>query len=162
MPRKRGKIGEYTEEKCDELIELMAEGMLNCEIIAKWDISEKTFYRWIDTHQDFAEAYQIGLPKCEAQLVKKFRQMADGTLEGKHSFNALIALANNKFKWSKNTKEEDTPQITNNIQIGQLNVLQSQNKVELMSFVQDKLKELEIQDVDYTYDVKSLEEDDSE
>ncbi len=145
MPRKRGKIGEYTEAKDDELIELMEQGLLNCEIIALWDISDSIFYRWLKTYPSLQQAYEIGLPKCEAALVKRFRQMADGTLEGKHSFNALIALANNKFHWAKDSKVETST----NIQIGQVNILQNQTKDQLIDFIKTKVKDLEVIDVDF-------------
>ena len=66
MTIKRGRPTKYKTSFCDALIDQMSQGALNEEIFASWSISKDTFYRWINEHEDFKAAYEIGMPLCEA------------------------------------------------------------------------------------------------
>lgn len=124
-----------------DLVDKMKQGLLDCEIFAEWDISKNTFYRWLRENEDLKDAYERGFEKGEAHLVGKFRRMMDGELEGKHSFNAAIALANNKYKWSKGS----TSDIQTQININNMNVIDhNQSNAELLEFIHIKLKETKI------------------
>ena len=105
------------------LIELMSQGLFNVQIYAAWDVGKDTFYRWIRENPELDEAYQRGLPKCEAYWIEhRFKPMIEGKLEGKHSFNATMAMANAKFGY-RNNQDNNAHNSTTNISIGQVNVL---------------------------------------
>lgn len=122
----------------------MAEGALDCEIAAKWDISRDTFYRWKREYPEFKEAHEKGLVKCEAWWLKNARAMLSGELTGKHSFNAFIAIVNNKFGW----KDKESVVTNNQINISNINVLQTKSPTELLEFIHDKIEETGIIEID--------------
>ena len=132
-----GRPPEYRPEMCKELVDLMEQGWLDCEVYSKWNISKNTFYRWIRENPEFAEAYQTGLPKCESYMVKKLKEMMTGDLTGKHSFTATISLLNNKFGWAKTTTGDPTN--STNINVNTLNVFNNQDRQETLEFIKDQL-----------------------
>lgn len=141
---KRGRPPLYDESiHPDALVEMMSKGMLDCEIYAEWGITRETFCKWKREHEEFKEAHEEGMPKCEAVYVRKMRECwLSGDDKG---FKYCIALMNNKFGWGKDESKGST---TNNIQIGNMNVLQAKSNTELLEILQQKLKTLsQYQDV---------------
>jgi hypothetical protein len=120
-----------------KLVQLMADGKLDYQVCALWDISRDTFYRWINEKSEFKDAYEIGLPKCEAWWTEWGMKGMKGEIKG-FSFNAWIAFMNNKFKWAKNTQLEQ--QGTTNISIGNMNVLNQMSRESLIKDVQSLLE----------------------
>lgn len=121
----------YNVNKCQELIELMAKGYTNAQVFREWNIHKDTFYDWINKHPQFREAYKAGLDRWEAWLMDQFQAMIKGDITAKHAFNSVAMLANNKLNW-KNKQEEGT---TNNINIGNINVLQTQSAEKLLELI---------------------------
>lgn len=132
MPNKRGSLRVYKESYPDELVELMANGALDCEVFAKWNICKDTFYRWINENADFKAAYEEGLPKCEAWWIDWGRRGMKGEIKG-FTFNAWIAFMNNKFKWAKISQESQN--VINNVTISNLNVLQQKSNLDLVEYI---------------------------
>lgn len=131
----------YNETYPEDLVKLMEQGMLNCEIYAKWGIHKDTFYQWINTHKEFKEAYDIGLAKCEAWWVARGR---DGVSTGKgFGFNPWIAIMNNKFGWAQGSRQGEGT--TNNITIGSVNLLANQSNPQLLDYI--KTMTLKHQDI---------------
>lgn len=136
----RGRPTVYKDTMPTELIRMMAQGMLDCEIYAEWSISKETFYVWLREKPEFKEAYDIGLPKCEAWWTAYGRQaMIDGNDKG---FKHWIAVMNNKHKWAGDRSNAPT----NNIQIGNINVLNNKSDQELIEFIQSKMIEVKVID----------------
>lgn len=122
----------YKDTYPDDLIKMMAKGMLDCEIYAEWDISKKTFYKWRNEIPAMEEAFDIGYPKCEAFYVRHARQcMLDGDDKG---FKFFIGLMNNKFGWDKGAKAAEGS--TTNISIGNVNMLQQKDRAGLLDYIQ--------------------------
>lgn len=142
--RSAGRPSTYKSELCQDLISLMEMGALDVQICAKWNISRDTFYRWLREIPEFKEAHDQGMAKCESWWIDKYYQMADGTLEGKHSFNAVMAIMNNKFKWTRGEADKATQ-----INIGNVNVLQNLSRDQLIQNILTDLKESDIIDVGY-------------
>lgn len=131
-----GRPEKYQQDYPDQLIKMMAEGMLDCEIYAAWDISKNTFYRWKREKPEFEEAFEIGFPKCEAFYAKHARlAMLNGDDKG---FKFFIALMNNKFGWEKGSKGDGNT-TTNNIQIGNINVLQQKSRDDLLDYIKTSI-----------------------
>lgn len=135
---KAGRPTVYQDTYPTELVELMTTGALDCNICAHWDISRDTFYRWLNEKPELRAAHNRGLEKCEAWWVSKGMAGMDGAVKG-FSFNAWIAFMNNKFKWAKNAADSGT---TNNIQIGNINLLQNKSKDDLVEYIGLKMKDL--------------------
>lgn len=131
--------GLYNETYCDNLIEEMSQGKLNIEVIAKWGISKKTFYRWVEKYPDLHDAYEIGLVHCEAWWVKFGRECAiRGDDKG---FKYFISIMNNKFAWGKDDAKGTTNQTIN---ISNMNVLATKTETELLEILNNKLNNLNL------------------
>lgn len=117
------------------LVELMAQGALDCEIYAEWDICKDTFYTWRNEHEEFQEAFNRGLPKCEAWYTKEMKRCWKE--HDDKGFKYCIAIMNNKFGWERGTRSEGT---TNNIQIGNVNVLQQLGREGLIDDIKRQLE----------------------
>lgn len=165
MPRRRKSDPFYKEYDPNfhpqDIIELMSTGKFNVHVYTKWDISESTFYRWLREYPELDEAYQRGLPKCEAWWIDNvFNKMVEGKLEGRHSFNAAMAMANAKFKY-RIAGAEAGQQTTNNIHIQNMNVLDNKTSEELLDKIKADLEFLNNKNVIDT-DYKVLTHDSSE
>lgn len=122
VKKPRGRPSKYNDQYPDQLIELMGQGMLNCEICAQWGIHRDTFFQWTRDHEAFKEAYEIGLSRCEAWWVAHGRE---GALKGGKGFSYWVAIMNNKFGWVPGKATSEGQGSTTNIQIGNVNVLQN-------------------------------------
>lgn len=122
-----------------DLIEIMKQGKFNVHVWTKWDIDQSTFYRWRKEHPELEEAYQKGLAYCEVHWIDNvFQPMIRGELEGRHSFNAAMAMANAKFGYRKN--EGESVGSTTNININNMNVLGNKSSEELLEHLQENMK----------------------
>lgn len=119
------------------LLELMTQGMLDCEIYSTWKIGKATFYRWVDQYSELKEAHEEGKEQAEAWWVKRMREaFLDRDDKG---FKYCIAIMNNKFGWDKGGKGEGN---TTNISIGNMNVLNTKSESELLEILQSKYNEI--------------------
>lgn len=138
LPVKRGRpfgTGKYKEEYVTELLDLMSEGLLDCEIYAQWSITKETFYTWLREKSDLKEAYDQGIQICEAWWVGQMRRCF---LErDDKGFKYCIAIMNNKFGWEKGSKQSD--QTVTNVTINQMNVLQNKSRTNLIDFIKNSL-----------------------
>lgn len=140
--RPSGYNPEYHPQK---LLELMSLGFTNVEICAEFDISPNTLLRWRKAHTEFNEAYEKGLPKCEAYLI--INPLKEMVREGHDKgYKALAHLARNKFDHDK-----QSPQTVNNTQInvGQISVTNKEEFDKLASDIKEQLTDLNIIDVEF-------------
>lgn len=129
-----------------DLIERMATGETNIEVLAAWNISEPTFYRWRHEHLELEDAYQLGLVQFESWFIKnRFNPMIEGKLEGRHAFMSSMAIANNKLKWKKEGDIRDSR--TANITIGQINNFNQKDPKELEALILKNMDYLEYNNV---------------
>lgn len=136
---KKGEVSEveYEASHPERLIALMEQGYLDCEICADFNISARTYYRWLHDHPTFRQAHELGLPKCEAWHIRFAKaQMINKEDKG---FKWWIGIMNNKFGY-KEKEVNNHIQITNNT----MNVLQDKSRDELLALVQDQLAEAQI------------------
>ena len=131
------KIGppfKYKNTYPDELVALMAKGLLDVQVYANWDVSKDTFYRWLNEYPELREAHNVGLAKCEAVYIYKAQDCLDkGDDKG---FKYFISLMNNKFHWEKGSKTDTTTNIT----IGNMNVLQHMTREKLIQDITGQLE----------------------
>ena len=126
----------YKSSYPEELLELMKQGALDCEIFAHWGISKDTFYRWLKEYSKLKEAHDSGLPLCEAWWIAKGKKFME---EGNNkAFNFWISLMNNKFKYS----HKESGNIDKQININSMTILQDKSPQELIEYIQSTTKEL--------------------
>ena len=150
------RLSEYKPEYADILLECMSSGMLDCEIFAKLGIGKTTFYRYLKEYPDFKEAYEIGLPRCEAIWARKgIDRFDEGNDKG---FKYYVLVMNTKFGY----RENQSPQgVTNNTQIniqGNMTVLQDKSNKELLESIESDisfLKDVGVIDAEF----KTLNDD---
>lgn len=136
-PPKMGRPPIYDAEiHANELVTLMEQGYLDVQVYAKWGITKVTFYEWKRSHPEFAEAHEIGMPKCEAFYIRKAQERLEAGDDA--GFKYFIAIVNNKFGWGKEGSSSNT------ININNMNVFKDQSRDELLEYVQDKLLESNI------------------
>lgn len=129
----------YNPAYCDDLLKYMAKGYSNLEVIAKIGIAEKTFYEWIKSEPDFKEAYDIGDPVRFSFLMQKADQLF---LEGGNDKGYKHWLKKVSYMYKNYAPESVMPSgTTNNIQISNMNVLQSisNDKGKLLDYINAKL-----------------------
>lgn len=132
---------EYDSSHPEKLLELLTEGKLDIEVIAALGISKDTFYRWLREKEDFKQAYNLGLPRCEAIYIAKARMCWEAGDE--KGFKYFIALMNNKFGWGDNEKSSPTRITHNNININNMQVVNTREQyLELLD--QTKAQALEL------------------
>lgn len=142
-----GAPTKYKDTYPEELIKLMSEGKLNCQVFSAWGIHKDTFYQWMYDHPELKEAYEIGKPQCESWWIDWGMKGMQG-LVPKFNFNTWVAFMNNKFGWVPGNKQpgEATNQTIN---IGNLNVLQNQNNTQLLEYIKTmSIKHKDILDVE--------------
>lgn len=122
-----------------DLVDKMSKGMLNVEVASAWNICVDTLTVWRKEHPELQEAYSLGLTHYEAWFIQnRFTPMIEGKLEGKHSFNSAIAIANNKLGWSRGASVDKTQ----NTQIN-INNMQINNNMSIQELTDSLTKDLE-------------------
>lgn len=143
----------YNPEYCQQLILEMAGGKLDVEIYSKWSVCKKTFHNWKNDHEEFNEAHQVGLAKCEAWWIGK---MKEAWLRGdEKGFKYCISIMNNKFGWGKDENKAST---VNNIQINSV-AYNNKSETELLGILKRKFKDMNLLDKleDIQPDILTLE-----
>jgi len=129
----------YNDERPAQVIEMMSKGLLDCHICAQWGISRETFYEWVRTKPEFKAAYEEGIAKAEAKFLQfAMERMEAGDDKG---YKYWISIMNNKFGssgWARDNKGGDTK--NTQININNMNVIQSKSDQELIEFIQNKLE----------------------
>ena len=130
-----------TFESPEELVKYMAKGLSNLEIAAKFDIAEKTFYEWLKNYPEFQEAYDKGDPKRFAFLMQKGDQIF---LEEKNDKGYKHWQNKVNYMYKNYRPEPDRSGTTNNIQIGNINMLEYKDKSEaqLYEILQTKISKI--------------------
>jgi hypothetical protein len=127
------RTSEYKAEYPDILLDCMSKGMLDCEIFATLGVGKTTFYRYLKEYPDFKEAYELGLPRCEAVWARKgIDRFDEGNDKG---FKYYVLVMNTKFGYRENQGPSGT---TNNTQIniqGNMTVLQGKSNQELLESI---------------------------
>jgi len=152
------RISEYKPEYADKLLDCMSKGMLDCQIFSELGIGKTTFYRYLKEYPDFKEAYDIGLPRCEAKWAEKGMQRFDERDD--KGFKYYVLIMNTKFGYRE---QQGSQGVTNNTQInvqGSLNVLQDQSNKELVETIHSNLgflKDVKVIDAEF----KTLDDSES-
>lgn len=94
----------YTEQ----LPMMFAEGETVAEVCSQWNISRKTFYKWLDTKPGLMEAYALGMMHAEAYWARLLRGVATRTKPG--NIAAIIFTMKSRFNWLEGHSESKTPQ----------------------------------------------------
>jgi hypothetical protein len=126
-----------------ELTALMAKGYKDVEIFTEWNIARDTFYRWRREHEDFAEAYERGLPAAE----KAWEDIGKAGMMGQiRGFNAAVWFGFMKKKFPEWKEANSNGVVVNNNTVnGNVSFFQGKSDQELKAFIKNNLKALEEQ-----------------
>jgi hypothetical protein len=88
----------YRKELCKEILPYFEQGMDVPEVAKELGISKRSFYRYIEQHEEFKEAYEEGKALSEAWWLKQGREAVSNP---EHKINATIWIfaMKNKFGW---------------------------------------------------------------
>jgi len=88
----------YKPEMCEKMLPFFAQGMDVPEVAKELGISKRSFYRYIEQHEEFAQAYEDGKAMSEAWWHKQGRLAVS---DPEHKINATIWIfaMKNKFGW---------------------------------------------------------------
>ena len=104
--KKMGRPTTYKPEYCHMLVEHMRKGFNFETFAAKLNYKSKSnLYKWIDKHEDFKEAKQVGEVLAELWWLDLGRTAAAGRVPG---FNATVWIftMKNMFKWRDKQPDE--------------------------------------------------------
>jgi len=110
-PVKMGRPSEYKPEYCQMLIEHMRQGLNFATFAAKLNYqSVGSLYRWLDAHEDFREAKNIGEALSQLWWLNLGRSAAVGKVKNFNSTVWIFAMKN-MFKWRDKQPEEISDKI---------------------------------------------------
>lgn len=127
-------ILEYRKDYCADLTKLMAAGLTDTEVIAKWGISRSTFYRWKKEFPEFKEASEIGKNLYDSNMISLGRQGMLKTMDLDYRYWKDL---------SKNVHGLEDPKVASNntqINIEQMNVLNEQSNEELLMYIKTQME----------------------
>jgi hypothetical protein len=143
--RGRGQPTKYTPEVCDTIVALLEQGKDLAHVAAAHNVSERTLYNWLNTHDELKEAYEIAQAKSKAFWLDK----ADEYIAKGREVNAtlMIARLSNKGIWKRNADTAPAQNIhIENMQVN--NEIKQLSTDELQEKLQKKLEILQQQGVD--------------
>lgn len=127
----------YKSEYCVDLYKKMAAGMSDTEVMAQWEISRGTFYRWVKEKPELKEAHDRGKVAFDAIHEDLGRQ---GMLKQTDiDYQFWRDLGKYRHGWAEKPSAATT---NTQINIDTMNVLNEQTNEELMLFIKSKLQEL--------------------
>jgi hypothetical protein len=153
MGNKLGRTRVYEYSFPERLINLMSKGYLNARICREFQVSEDIFYKWVNDHPDFSDAYKFGLTFRKAY----YFEIAQNYLEGKcpkvreSMLRDFLSALSEEFKKPEKTTSNQT--ITN-VNIQNMQVLNRLDRPQLIQRAVDLLQRTNIEDV---IDVDSIE-----
>lgn len=122
--------------------DLMSKGYWNYEIAAVFDITYKTLTEWRREYEDFSEAFDKGKAK-RAMFWSQLGKEAVLTKDKNFQFKPWISFMNNQMQeegWGIGEEGRRGSANTTNININNMNVLQTKDSTELLEMLQNKLE----------------------
>lgn len=94
----------YKQEMCDQVLELMAQGMAKKAVAKEIGIAYQTFLNYIDQHTEFAAAVEEGDNLAEVYWQKQYE---DGALGKNKDVQPamMIMYMKNRFKWTDRSEQ---------------------------------------------------------
>ena len=133
---KLGRPTKYTPEDCDLLIDIRSRGYSISAFCVHRKISRNTFHEWKKNHTEFAEAIEIADDASKAFYEHRYLQIGIG--ESRGNVNALKEACDRQHGSIKATENKTE------INIGNMNVLQTLSEAELQQRILGKMKNLNI------------------
>lgn len=99
------RVSPYKSEFCDQAIEHLGTGLSIMGLAGELGVCRATLYNWKETHQEFAEAIDIGLAKGAAAWEKRLIKIADAG--GGNPTAAIFGLKNRAHEEWKDRQEHE-------------------------------------------------------
>ncbi len=134
-----------------DVIRRMALGETDVVICAAWGISKRRFSDWQVKHPEFKEAVETGYPAWEKAWLEKGEAEA---LKGNTAYFRYWATVMGVKAATEYRQAQKGDSV--NVNINQMNVLQSKSETELLEVLQQKLEKAKI--IDATYQIEQQDE----
>jgi hypothetical protein len=96
--RKMGPKGKYIPTKHPlDIVDILKKGGFMEDFCDKHDITERTFYYWIEKHPEFKEAYEKGLMKGKSKWINHPKRFMNNA----HNHQYWNSVMKNRFGWNK-------------------------------------------------------------
>lgn len=156
--RKRRADSKYNEKFTKQLrsgIRFKEGGLSVVELCQKWRISRDTFYDWVDTIPEFAEAYRLSKADCAAWWHKQYRGIVTGEIKG-HGGAAIFAMTNIEgIGWASKVDVNTTEKQT----IGAININILESPKRSLEQQSGNIIEAEVEDIKQISNVVKLHDD---
>lgn len=80
---------------CEELVEHCRQGYTIEQFAAEKGCSRTTIYNWVEKHEEFKEAHEMGKELLKKRVIKRLHDFADGNMPRTANVIAAIFLAKN-------------------------------------------------------------------
>lgn len=110
-------VSKYKKKYCKQLPRLRCNGESVAEVCKFWGISKTTYYNWVNLHEEFATAHELGEVNQSVWWAKLGRQMAMGEVKG----NA--GVYNFSMKNIENWKDKvETEELNKDEKVGKIQI----------------------------------------
>lgn len=137
-----GRPKEFKPEYCDLLRAFRARGYSISAFCSYVSISRDSFYRWKHEYPEFKEAADVSDNDSEFYFEKKSHAIIEGEIEA--STQQVAMLKEERSRQHGVLKEKDSTKTE--INIGNMNVLQTLSDEQLQLTIAEKLKKLNLQE----------------
>lgn len=104
--KRRRLIDAYESFMCEKILQIGEQGGNFAEMLKSLEVKTKaTFFRWLDEHEEFRDAYELAQVYCQAYWEEKLRQGALGEIDG---FNAAAFKTYMSSKFPEYKQEAKT------------------------------------------------------
>lgn len=119
----------------------------------KWGITTKTYYLWVKTYPEFAEAHEIGERDYHIQIEQLMLHNATGHFKG--NSGVLQLMAKNMLGW----KDKIEVETENNNPVKKIEIEILQNKPALEHAEEELLEDIEVVDYSELKDFSELKDE---
>jgi hypothetical protein len=130
-------LDKYEDKYCVDIYKNMAAGLSDTQVMAKWDISRSTFYRWMKEHPELKEAQERGKVAFDAIHESLGVQGMMKTTDIDYQF--WRDLGKYRHGWAE---KQSAATMNTQINIDTMNVLNEQTNEELLEYIKGQMEKL--------------------
>lgn len=109
VPKGVGRPTKYHPDLCEFLPAMFERGESVSEVCVALSLSKETFYRWVEEHPEFSNAYKAGLARSEAWWSRLGRAGAAGFVDIQPA--TWVFNMKNRFSWTDRIETEHSGEI---------------------------------------------------
>lgn len=125
----------YKPEYCVDIYKKMAAGLSDTQVIAQWDVSRGTFYRWMKEYPELKEAQERG--KVAFDAIHEDYGVQGMLKQSDIDYQFWRDLGKYRHGWADKQSVSTT---NTQINIDTMNVLNEQTNEELIEFIRSQME----------------------